>query len=196
MPVDRLDVLTRRVEQVRDAARLTGDDAAAMSRAAGRPLKAAAMPAAVAAFGPTLQPFRTGRRARTVRARIFDTYDTSSGRLRLLLELKPAGVWIFGEVGADRHVIGGQRTRVAGPMLPGSRPGRRFRTSGGRQALGMGAVKGRHGVKPHPVRMPVVHPGTRGRGTIRYAHKLVRARQTELVGDAFRDVLGKAWRRG
>jgi hypothetical protein len=194
MPVDRLAVLTRQAHTMRDAARLTGSDAVQMSRAAGRPLKAAALPAAVAAFGPTLQPFRTGRGARKVRARIYDTFTTGD-RFTVVLELKPGGVWVFGEVGARPHVIGGRRRRVAGPVLPGTGP--RFRTSGGRPALGMGSAPGgARGARPHPVKFAVVHPGTTGRGTIRYAHKLVRRVQNQVIGDAFGDVIRQAWRRG
>jgi len=81
--------------------------------------------------------------------------------LRMVWKLRPTGVWVFGEHGARPHLIGSKA----------------------------GFVKG--GGYAHPVRGPVKHPGSTGKGAIRYAFKRVRTNQYEAARAGIRAVLAQ-----
>lgn len=170
MAQDRLRVLTRTLDGYSRALRLDGPDAEKYARVTGPRLKREVESAARAAFGNDLKPWAK----KSVRARY--GYDVKTGSAGVLLEfnLRPAGVWAFGESGAGPHLIGGGRNFRRGAGYRSSNRAR-ARTGGGNRKYVKAAGYG------HPVLAPVLHPGTKGVGAIRYAFKRVRAEQRDAV---------------
>jgi hypothetical protein len=165
MATDRLRVLTRTLDGYSRALRLEGADADRYSRIVGPRLKNEVGAAARAAFGSDLKPW-TGKGAKAGFG--YDVEPASNG-VRIVFKLRPAGVWAFGESGAGPHLIGGGRN-----YRRGTRPAR-GKTKGATVRYVKAAGYG------HPVLAPVLHPGTKGRGAIRYAFKRVRQEQRDAV---------------
>lgn len=167
---DRLDRLTRRLDRTALAMRLEGPAASTFERVAGPKLKAEAAAAGAAAFGADMRPWSK----KAVAAKIGYDSESSTGRLRIVLKLRPAGLWAFGEHGAGPHLIGlkrsGRKARIRTQTLHGA-------------------------TYTHPVRGPIVHPGAPGRGAIRYVFKRVRRAQREACLAGIRAVLEEV-RRG
>lgn len=175
---DRLRVVTARMAALQRVVALEGPDAERFSRTVGPVLKREVAIAARAAFGSDLRPFaRKGARAGF-------GYDLESAPrgVRLVFKLRPAGVWAFGESGAGEHLVGGGRN---------FRRGASYRSSNRARAKNAGRnvryVKGAG--YAHPVQGPVLHPGTKGKGAIRYAFKRVRQAQRDAVADGIRAVI-------
>jgi hypothetical protein len=112
--------------------------------------------AARAAFGADLKPWK----GKAVKAGVgYDVAEISVG-VRLEFKLRPAGVWAFGENGAKAHMIGTGRKKGV-------------KRGAARYVKGAGYA--------HPVRAPIKHPGSAGKGAIRYAFKRVRKAQGAAV---------------
>lgn len=175
---DRLRVVTARIVALSRVLELDGPDADRFARTAGPRLKDEVATAARAAFGSDLKPFeRKGARA----GYGYDV-DRAPRGVRLTFKLRPGGVWAFGEHGAGPHLIGGGRN---------FRRGTNYRSANRARAKTQGRnvkyVKGAG--YAHPVRAPILHPGTKGKGAIRYAFKRVRQAQRDAVADGIRAVI-------
>jgi len=86
--------------------------------------------------------------------------------LRMEWKLRPVGVWVFGERGAGPHLIGAKGRFVKGPGYA------------------------------HPVRGPVKHPGSTGKGAIKYAFKRVRTHQLAAARAGIAAVLAEVTHSG
>lgn len=185
MARDRLAPVTRRMIAVAAASRLEGPDAATFERVAGPILKPEVQAAATAAFGADLKPWGTNRGPKATFG--YDMTRGTSGRPRLEFKLR-GGAWLYGEHGAQPHLIG------TGRGAEYRRVNRRTKTGKVPKGTRRRYVKGA-GYK-HPVQAPIFHPGTKGRRAIRYVFKRVRAKQQEAVAAGMRAVLAEAVRRG
>lgn len=166
---DRLAAVTAKIERARSALALEAGAAATFERVAGPPLKRCGQDAARAAFGSDLKAFAK----KGPRAAVGYDVEQDPGRVRMVIKLRPPGIWAFGEHGAAGHLIGG---------------GRNFRRSSSSRRPTRGQYVKAAGY-PHPVRGPIAHPGTTGKGAIRYAFKLVRTAQRDAVLAGVRAVL-------
>jgi len=153
---DAFSPVTARIDQYATALRLTGASAQTFERKVGPVLKKEVQIAAVAAFGADLKPWKN----KNVKAGFGYDREPSPRGLKIVVKLRPQGVWAFGEHGAAPHLIGGGRRKKGGSFKGG-------------YVKAAGAA--------HPVRGPVLHPGTAGVGAIRYAFKLVRTVQRAAV---------------
>jgi hypothetical protein len=168
---DAFSPLTARIDQYATALRLTGGSAATFERKVGPVLKKEVQIAAVAAFGADLKPFKN----KGVKAGFgYDTEPVGNG-VRIVLKLRPQGVWAFGEHGAAPHLIGGGRRKKGGSFKGGY-------------------VKA--ATAAHPVRGPVLHPGTDGKRAIKYAFKRVRQAQHDAVRAGVHAVIQEVKRSG
>ena len=167
MTVDAFAPVTARLDRYATALRLHGPAGATFERVAGPILKKETAKAAKAAFGSDLKPWKN----KTVKAGFgYDRVELREG-LRIVIKLRPQGVWAFGEHGAKPHRIGGAKGK-------GKRRTVKF-------------VKGAD--YAHPAR-GVDHPGSTGKGAIRYVFKLVRAAQTDAAAKGVAAVLEEAGR--
>ena len=159
-----------------------------------KPLKAEALKAAAKVFGSDLKPFKN----RNVRARVFDeiiyTKPTASqfSGFKLIIFLKPAEIWAVGEWGTYDHLVGMPKGYGAGRSMNNGY------TSFGQLNATAKRVSKKKKAKPvflnapgymHPVRGPIVVKGIEGRGAIKYAFKLVRQAETEVVSTAWRNYM-------
>lgn len=167
---DRLEQLTSRMSRTAVALRLDGAAGARFERVAGPILKAEVNTAAVAAFGSDLKPWtKKGPRASFG----YDLEGRPTGAA-IVVKLR-GGAWPFGEAGAGPHLVGIKRV------------GKKGRIKAGYIAAA--------GYK-HPVRGPVLHPGVKGRGAIRYVFKRVRTAQRDAVAAGIHAVLEEVRRGG
>ena len=164
---DAFAPVTGRLDRYATALTLHGPAGATFERVAGPILKEQTATAARAAFGTDLKPWKN----KTVRAGYgYDRQEIFRG-LRIVIKLRPQGVWAFGEHGAEPHRIGGTKGK-----------GKRRKVT---------FVKGaKYG---HPVR-GVDHPGSTGKGAIRYVFKLVRTAQADAARQGVTAVLDEAGR--
>jgi hypothetical protein len=84
---------------------------------------------------------------------------TNPNGLRMTFELRPARAWQYAQKGAGRHLVGDQ-----GDYVKAARAA-------------------------HPVRGPVVHPGTKGRRTITRTRERIRDGARDAVLDGIRAVI-------
>jgi hypothetical protein len=164
MARDRLAPITRKVNRYRRALELKGPDTRRYTDEVGPPLKAEILRAGRAAAGDDLQVFKNKATKLGVG---YDVTDGARG-VTIVFKLRPPGLWAMAEQGARPHVIGG---------------GRNYRR--GRKRVYV------HGAGySHPVQAPIWHPGSKGKGGIRYAFKLARRAQRA----AQRDGVLAVWR--
>lgn len=154
---DKLAPATRRLDDTVRALSLAGSAGQRFERVAGPMLKREVEIAAKAAFGTDLRPWN----GKGVKAGYGYDLDQRSTGVVLVIKLRPAGVWAFGEHGARPHLIGIRRTGGRNRKIKRAY----LMFAGGR----------------HPVLGPVAHPGTKGRGAIRYVFRRVRRAQTAAV---------------
>jgi len=159
---DAFAPITDRLDRYATALTLHGPAGATFERVAGPILKEQTGIAAKAAFGVDLKPWKN----KTVRAGFgYDRMEIPAG-IRIVIKLRPQGVWAFGEHGSKPHRIGGKK--------------------GKRKRRVVVYVKGaKYG---HPV-AGVDHPGSTGKGAIRYVFKLVRTAQADAARQGVRAVL-------
>jgi hypothetical protein len=92
-----------------------------------------------------------------------ETVATATG-FEVRFKLAPKGFWVMGQYGAEPHLIDSKKT-------------------GGR-------LKSRSAA--HPVRGPIKHPGSRGKGAIDGAWAVIRQGQANLIPAAVDEIMG-AW---
>jgi hypothetical protein len=154
---DRLAPLTQRVGRLATALDPSPAGARVLVDAATPQLQVEVDRIAREAFGPDLRVFKGDREQVTAKV----VTRTSSGRVRMTFELRPARAWQYAQKGAKRHLVGDQ-----GDYVKAARAA-------------------------HPVRGPVKHPGTRGRRTITRTRERIRAGAREAVLDGIRAVIRK-----
>lgn len=153
--------------------------------ACAKPLKAEAMKAVAKVYGPDLRPFKDKK----VKARAYDEIEyapptATGGGFKLHIFLKPGEIWAVGEWGTYDHLIG---------MPKGSSGAKAKRSNSNLSAFGQlqqaAKVKKKKQTPvfikapgyAHPVRGPIVVRGMPPRGLIKYAFKLMRSAQGEVV---------------
>lgn len=170
---DRLQLVTFRVRAYSRALALEGSDAARFERVAGPILKREVEIAAKAAFGADLKPWNSNPGPRATFG--YDLEPAAHG-VTIMLKLR-GGAWPFGEHGALPHLIGAGKGRAA------KSTSRVLKAKGRRPVYLRGDAYG------HPVLGPIIHPGTKGVGAIRYAYKRVRQAQRDAVAAGISAVL-------
>jgi len=171
-----------------------------------RVLKAEAIKAGIAVFGADLKPFSN----KAVKVRAYDEIEyekptATGGGFNLYIFLKPGELWAIGQWGTYDHLIGMPKGYGSGRKTGGKaqlsafgqleaqrkrqrkiekRSDRAYQTVNGKKALKAPGYA-------HPVKGPIFVKGMPPRGAIKYAFKLVREIQTEVVGDAWQKYIVK-----
>ena len=171
-----------------------------------RVLKAEAIKAGIAVFGADLKPFAN----KAVKVRAYDEIEyekptATGGGFNLYIFLKPGELWAIGQWGTYDHLIGMPKGYGSGRKTGGKaqlsafgqleaqrkrqrkiekRSDRAYQTVNGKKALKAPGYA-------HPVKGPIFVKGMPPRGAIKYAFKLVREIQTEVVGDAWQKYIVK-----
>lgn len=176
-------------------------DAVAFAVPIAKVLKAEAVKAGVAVFGADLKPFAN----KGVKVRAYDEIEYEKphaygGGFNLHIFLKPGELWAIGEWGTYDHLIGMPKGYGSGRKTGGNSQlsafgkleaqRKRQRTLTNRAARPYETVNGKKALKApgygHPVKGPIFVKGMPPRGAIKYAFKLVRQKQDEVVNDAWR----------